>query len=270
MPVNTVTSDPRRVSAQQPIQQQTFATTSNIEANNRDYQRPRTNADSDDSPVYVLTLLTDPEHQRCMSGLRRAYFPRKLNKVESHITLFHALPEERLEQEIIPEIEAMTARMRPYRMQVTKSFRMSKGVGLSVVDDIDSPNQGQNSRGNGMTKTIRHEFQQKWSAWLSEQDSGFARFHYTIMNKVSDTAVIDKCLADVGDFLKQGSAPTSIMHSKDRDQNDLKDEFNEDQEPLKLIGNVTGLTLWRYTKKGYWVDPRHFEFRKGDNVQTST
>ncbi|KAH9810903.1 2'-5' RNA ligase superfamily [Teratosphaeria destructans] len=58
-------------------------------------QRPWTASEEDE--VYVLTLQTNKPHHHRMTQLRDKYFPETINKLEAHLTLFHALPGSKLE-----------------------------------------------------------------------------------------------------------------------------------------------------------------------------
>lgn len=273
MTVNTVTTDPR-ISARHPHQQQALSTAQSREASGNDYYRPRskgnppesrsngTDNDSAEPRVYVLTLLTDSEHHKCMTALRRRYFPPKLNKLESHITLFHALPEEKLDHDIIPEIETRVSQTKPYRIQATGASRLNKGVAIDVADDIDHAQRNRNNdkpRGRNMTRIIHAELRKKWSAWLSEQDSRPPKIHYTVMNKVNEQGTCDNAMKQVNEMIEQGSMPSSLLQADGHKRAELDES---DRVPLKVVGDVLGLTLWRYEKSGHWVEPRHFEFLK--------
>lgn len=286
MTINTVATDPR-INARQPNQQQAFSTAPSTEANANPYYRPGSSSDPSqpeadsqsnngqrhgaendlaDSRMYVLTLLTDSKHHDCMTALRRGYFPAKLNKLASHVTLFHALPEDKLEHEIIPELESRVSQTKAYRIQATKASRLNKGVAIDIADDIDhaqhqrkGPANSNKPRGRNMTRIIHAELRKKWSDWLSEQDSKPPKIHYTIMNKVNDEAICEKAMGEVNGFLEQGSVPKSLMQAKGPEKFDPNES---DRVPLKLVGDVLGLTLWRYVKSGHWIEPRHFEFAK--------
>lgn len=133
---------------------------------------------SQQEPVYVLTLLTDDAHQKRMTALREKYFPRKLNKLGAHLTLFHALPESKLESTIIPTIKRMTAEWQPFSVNAAKPFRMKKGIAISVPKN----------QGGDLAQKVHGALLGAWKGegWLSEQDAGGMRAHYTIMNKVDD------------------------------------------------------------------------------------
>lgn len=173
--------------------------------------------------VYVLTLLTDPSHQKRMTSLRAKYFPPKLNKLGAHLTLFHALPESKLESTIIPTIKRVVSSRQPFGVNAAKPFRMKKGIAISVPAH----------QGGAQAQEVHQALLSAWEGegWLSEQDSGGMRAHYTIMNKVDDEEEVARAMEEVAGNWKG-----------DR-------------------GTVEGLGLWRY-EKGYWKWVEGFEFAK--------
>lgn len=169
--------------------------------------------------VYVLTLLTDRAHHDRMTALRKKYFPRKLNKLAAHLTLFHALPGSKLESSIIPTIEELASQTRPFAVRADAPFRMKKGFAVSV------------SRGGKEGGAIHRSLQGSWrpESFLSDQDAGGARLHYTLMNKVDDEVTVSAAYQE------------------------LVENWHGDE------GTVEGLALWRY-ERGYWKWERKFEF----------
>jgi hypothetical protein len=63
---------------------------------------PKTSSPNNEEKVYVLTLLTGKAHHTRMTDVRTKYFPENLNKLDAHLTLFHALPASKLESLVIP------------------------------------------------------------------------------------------------------------------------------------------------------------------------
>lgn len=183
---------------------------------------------SQQEPVYVLTLLTDDAHQKRMTALRKKYFPPKLNKLGAHLTLFHALPESKLESTIIPTIKHVAAEWQPFSVNAAKPFRMKKGIAISVPKN----------QGGDLAQKVHGVLLGAWEGegWLSEQDAGRMRAHYTIMNKVDDEAEVADAMEEVSGSWKG-----------DR-------------------GTVVGLGLWRY-EKGYWKWVEAFEFGTKENKQ---
>lgn len=178
---------------------------------------PRTN--EPEESVYVLTLLTDRAHHDRMTTLRTKYFPRKLNKLAAHLTLFHALPGSKLESSIIPKIEELASRTSAFRIRADAPFRMKKGFAVSV------------SEGGKQGTAIHRSLQGTWKAegFLTDQDAGGARLHYTLMNKVDDELTVSGAYQE------------------------LVENWHCDE------GTVEGLALWKY-ERGYWKWERKFQF----------
>ncbi|OQO13464.1 hypothetical protein B0A48_01692 [Cryoendolithus antarcticus] len=190
---------------------------------------PRTQ--SKDENVYILTLATDVRHHKAMTALRNQYFPTKLNKLAAHLTLFHALPGSLLESNIIPHIETVAAQTKQFDVHAAKPFRMKHGFAISVPK----------AEGGAAAQAVHAELQQKWAddGFLSEQDRGGCRVHYTIMNKVDEEADVAKAFEEVSD------------------------EWKGDW------GTVEGLSLWRY-ERGWWKLQRKFEFAKKADGHNAT
>lgn len=176
--------------------------------------------ESPEENVYVLTLLTDKGHHKRMTALREQFFPKKINKLGAHLTLFHALPGTKLESHIIPTIKDLVSKSQPFRVHAAKPFRLKKGIAITVP-------KGQ---GGQQSQDVHRTLQDAWSqGWLSEQDAGGMRVHYTIMNKVDDEAQVDAAFQEV--------------------QSSWQGDW----------GTVEGLNLWRYDR-GFWRWVRKFEF----------
>jgi hypothetical protein len=163
-----------------------------------------------------------------MTALRKKYFPPKLNKLGAHLTLFHALPESKLESTIIPTIKRVAAEWQPFSVNAAKPFRMKKGIAISVPKN----------QGGDLAQKVHGALSGAWEGegWLSEQDAGGMRAHYTIMNKVDDEGEVADAMEEVSGSWKG-----------DR-------------------GTVVGLGLWRY-EKGYWKWVEAFEFGKVESAQ---
>ncbi|KAK4553087.1 hypothetical protein LTR86_009814 [Recurvomyces mirabilis] len=139
---------------------------------------------AENEAVYILTLQTDKPHHDRMTALRKKYFPPRLNKLEAHLTLFHALPQSKLDSAILPTIQDVVAKNHPFKVTVTKPFRLRHGIALSI------PKHECGSKIQGIHRALQVPW--KDQGWLSEQDAGGMQAHYTIMNKVdSDAEVVD-------------------------------------------------------------------------------
>ncbi|KAI6907951.1 hypothetical protein KC334_g4830, partial [Hortaea werneckii] len=179
---------------------------------------------TEDEPVYVLTLLTDKPHHDRMTALRKQYFPKHLNKLEAHLTLFHALPGSKLDSAVIPTILSVARRTAPFKLRANKVMRMKRGLGIALAK----------TQGADQTKEVHAQLREAWlhggQRWLSEQDrGGLGHVHYTIMNKVDDVEDVEKA------------------------QDEVEESFKGD------VGVAEGLVLFRYDR-GFWRWERKFEF----------
>jgi hypothetical protein len=185
------------------------------------HQRPKT----EDENVYILTLQTDPAHHQRMTTLRSKYFPPKLNRTEAHLTLFHALPESRLQSHILPTIESVAAERKPFSITASSVAKLGKrGVGIFIPD----------GSGGREAKAVHRELQSPWktAGFLSQQDEAPMRLHYTVMNKVDDESEVRRVVEEL----------------RERVENEGGDE-----------GTVEGLGLWLY-ERGYWRWVRGWQF----------
>ena len=254
MTVNTI-ARPTEDKSVQSVHQREFSHSAHIERDQR--QIPKTSPDAS-GESYVLTLSTSPDLHGSMNTLRRVYFPKKLNRIDAHLTLFHALPESHLESEILPAIEKIVQKTAPYRIRAASAFKLSKGVGIKIDDDIDHANDSK--QGRNMTRQIHAQLRNQWGSWLSEQDSSPIRLHYTVMNKVTDSKIVDEALSKVADSLAQQKDLSGghFDHDQQKQQDSRRDQTFH---PLQVEGTVRGLTLWRYNR-GSWANPREFAFEQ--------
>lgn len=181
--------------------------------------------------VYVLTLLTNPAHSATLTNLRNRYFPRHLNKLGAHLTLFHALPASKLSSTIKPTLRNLAAREQKFPIHAAKPFRMKRGIAISVPRHQGGAKAGEI---HGELLEAFKQDEREGEEWLSEQDGrGGVRVHYTIMNKVEEEEAVQRAMGEV-----QGSWEG-------------------------CWGEVVGLGLWRY-ERGYWKWEEGFYFGGGE------
>lgn len=198
-----------------------------------------------------------------MTKLRTTYFPPKLNKLDAHITLFHNLPGDKLDAEVVPAIKGIVSETKSYRIRATGPFRLKSGIGISIADDIEYANKGKNGR--NMTRIIHAELRKKWRDWLSDQDSRPVRAHYTVMNKVNNTQVVERALEELETSFREGIDVSGGHFDHDKPSQSDNDKRDETDKNEKLVpeGLVQGLTLWTYDdKSGRWTSPLHFDFEE--------
>lgn len=118
----------------------------------------------------ILTLQVDPASDALFQDLRRRHFPASINFVGAHLTLFHNLPGERLDQ-ILREVAETARETAPFPVAVKGPMRLGRGVALSLESE--------------RLKAIRQRLAARFGAWLSPQDREKFRPHVTVQNKVA-------------------------------------------------------------------------------------
>lgn len=181
----------------------------------KDAHRPRTSGEEEH--VYVLTLNTTPSLHKPVTALREKHFPAHLNRTPAHLTMFHALPGSHMPS-IVTAIEEECQDLGPFRLATGSLFRMGRGVGINV------------GQGSQPARLLHKELQQRWNDVLSEQDRQAWRPHWTIQNKVNDSAVVEGTMREV------------------------------EQQFQGAEGVAEGCVLWRYEREGNWKFERMFEF----------
>jgi mannose-1-phosphate guanylyltransferase len=184
------------------------------------------NTGNEQEHVYVLTLRVTDALAKAMEEMRSRYFPKHLNRTGAHLTLFHALPESKMET-LEQELVQVAGSVKPFAVSSGKPFRMRKGVGINVDE------------GYQMMKHVHADLQSRWASFLSEQDAGGFRPHWTVMNKVEDEDKVD------------GAFSTIRQELSERNQE----------------GQAVGLDLWRY-ERGNWIFAREYLF--GEAARTPT
>ncbi|RYF85961.1 MAG: 2'-5' RNA ligase family protein [Chitinophagaceae bacterium] len=116
----------------------------------------------------IATLQFDKESQHYFNGLRQHYFPKAINYLDAHLTLFHHLPPS--QPRILNEIEN-AVRIGPFAVNVTGVYHTGFGVAFQLQ-----------SKPLVQLHQYLHE---AFYSWLTPQDRQPFRPHITIQNKVS-------------------------------------------------------------------------------------
>lgn len=121
------------------------------------------------SDAYILSAELDRASFERLDALRRAHFPPERNVLSAHLTLFHALPGERLGA-LREELERAAAARPPCPFTVAGLMRLGGGVAYRV----ESP----------ALRGVRAGLADAWAPWLTAQDAQGFRPHVTVQNKV--------------------------------------------------------------------------------------
>lgn len=140
----------------------------------------------DDADPLILSLGFDAGSFERLDDLRRAHFPAALNKIPAHLTLFHHLPGERIDE--VLEATARAAERPSFAMRVSGLRKLGRGIALTV----ESPDLIQ----------VRAGLAARFADVLTPQDRQGFRPHVTIQNKVDP-----KAAAALHDHLAETFAP---------------------------------------------------------------
>ena len=129
----------------------------------------------------IVTALLDAASQARFDSERQQHFPAAINFLHAHVTLFHALPGEELEN-IAHTLETICYAQAPCGFQ-TRGLRF---LGRGVAYDLHMPELCE----------VRARLAAIWLKWLTPQDRQGFRPHVTVQNKVSP-AVARSLLAEL-------------------------------------------------------------------------
>lgn len=116
----------------------------------------------------IVTLALDAATQGRFDELRAAHFPPERNHLAAHVTLFHALPGEHLEQVRADLGEA--AERSAYEVRVTRVRALGRGVAYDL---------------RSTESTAQHaELARRWAPWLTPPDARPLSAHVTVQIKV--------------------------------------------------------------------------------------
>ena len=122
------------------------------------------------SAPLILTVQMDAQNAQFFNDLRQTHFPPARNFLAAHVTLFHALPGENLDEicTILSEICAQTS---VFELKFPELMFLGRGVAAKIE--------------SAELLALHRKLQTSWKFDLSPQDSQKLRPHVTIQNKVA-------------------------------------------------------------------------------------
>ena len=116
----------------------------------------------------VVTLVLDAASQERFDALRREHFPPERNHLAAHVTLFHALPGDRLES-VVADLRAAAGR-EPFPVAVLGLRLLGRGVAYDLAA--------------AELSELHARLAARWQPWLTAQDRQRLAPHVTVQNKV--------------------------------------------------------------------------------------
>ena len=123
----------------------------------------------DPRPV-IVTAQMDEETQAYFDALRKRHFPPAINYLNAHLTLFHNLPAQNME-DCLAAVAKECARERPMAMRIIAPMRLGRGVAFRIECDL--------------LRAFRQRLASRFAAIVSRQDREAFRPHVTVQNKVA-------------------------------------------------------------------------------------
>ncbi|MBX9739351.1 MAG: 2'-5' RNA ligase family protein [Beijerinckiaceae bacterium] len=129
------------------------------------YRQP----DEPQAPLILTAMMEESAAQR-FDAMRRAYFPPERNRIQAHLTMFHALPGSAL-AEIEDELAERSWQLEPIEALAAGLRFTGHGVAIGIEA---SP-----------LERLRVGIAQSWMERLTPQDRQRFRPHVTVQNKVT-------------------------------------------------------------------------------------
>lgn len=117
----------------------------------------------------ILTAELPRELHRWATELRRAHYPPQHNRLEAHVTLFHALPHF-VEDELVALLARLAGEHAPPTARLDGVMSLGRGTALRLS--------------SAAMLMLRAMIADRFHGLLSAQDSHPPRLHVTIQNKV--------------------------------------------------------------------------------------
>lgn len=150
----------------------------------------------------ILTVKMDSESFDFFTALRDKYFPPERNYLKAHLTLFHQLPGEQLD-EIEDYLKITASRQFEFPLQ----FQEAQFIGRGTIITVESP----------ALTSLRNKLANQWNDWLSQQDRQKFNPHVTVQNKAAEDEARRVFEQFQGTWQPRGGTATALQlwHYKD-------------------------------------------------------
>lgn len=116
----------------------------------------------------IVTAKMDAESFEFLNALRKQHFPVERNHLSAHITLFHHLPGEHLD-DIETRLKITASRQYEFKLQFSDLGFIGKGTIIKVE--------------SSELISLRNKLANHWFDWLNAQDKQKFLPHVTVQNK---------------------------------------------------------------------------------------
>lgn len=123
----------------------------------------------------IVTLKLNDQAQVFFNALRQKYFPAERNFLDAHLTLFHALPGDRIESTLL-FLKEIAQKNQAFVMKQKGWKSIGRGVAYVLESEV--------------LQSLHKQMQQEWKLELSAQDNQKLWPHITIQNKVTSAEAL--------------------------------------------------------------------------------
>ncbi len=123
---------------------------------------------SSKKPPLIITLKIDEASQRYFSEIRKKHFPKHVNYLDAHLTLFHKLPSD---EDIIDDTLRSLSKRNAFEMGVAEIKNIGNGNALAIE--------------SAELQVIHIAIQKELDQFLISQDRQKLWPHITVQNKVT-------------------------------------------------------------------------------------
>lgn len=135
------------------------------------------------SDPLIITLMIERETQAYFTDLRNRYFPKHVNYLSAHITLFHHLPQNM--PHLVQTLNSFCKRS-DFEIEISRVKNIGNGVAYGIVSEE--------------LQGMHADMQKAFDAYLIQQDRQKLWPHITVQNKVTSWKAKTTELLLAGDF----------------------------------------------------------------------
>jgi hypothetical protein len=152
----------------------------------------------------ILTLSLDKASHQFLTNLRSKYFPAHRNFLSAHVTLFHAIPPQRI-NELDEYLNTICKEQKGWDVFIGEPKKMGKGGVMVSVRERPSGTI------DGIREELLYNMKKNTTSEgdrLTDQDlRKMGKPHVTVLNKAENEEQVDKCLKEVEEVFEQLKQP---------------------------------------------------------------
>lgn len=139
----------------------------------------------------VLTLAMDDATQNFLTGLRSKYFPPSRNHLGAHITLFHAIPPQRID-ELDAKLTEICSKKKGWDLYARDPIKMGNMKGV-MINIKQSPSGTTEALHQELLDALRNSTRAREDELTRQDMQTLKRPHVTVLNKARSEDEVEAC-----------------------------------------------------------------------------